>query len=84
MRPPAWRPPVEPSPEEQVVLRGIKRAKLFVFLRKHRHELFSEEFQHELSEIYEHSARGQPPIPPAQLALATILQAYTVGSPMTK
>lgn len=77
MRPPTWRPPVEPSPEEQVVLRGIKRAKLFVFLRKHRHEVFSEEFQHELSQIYEHSARGQPPIPPAQLALATILQAYS-------
>jgi hypothetical protein len=30
----------------------------------------------ELATLYQDSTLGQPPIPPAQLALATILQAY--------
>src|SRR5215210_517054 len=77
MRPRLWRPPVEPTPAERAVMRRIKRAKLFVFLRNHRHEVFDEEFQAELGEIYHDSALGRPPVPPAQLALATILQAYT-------
>jgi transposase len=47
-----------------------------VFLREHRHELFSEEFQAELAQAYADKPKGQPPVPPAQLALATILQAY--------
>jgi len=50
---------------------------LFVFLRSHRHELFDEAFQEELAALYTPSLRGRPPISPAQLALATILQAYT-------
>jgi IS5 family transposase len=77
MRPPPWHPPVDPSPAEQAILRLIKRAKLFVFLRQHRHELFDDAFQTELATIYKDSPFGQEPTPPAQLALATILQAYT-------
>src|SRR5947209_7455199 len=77
MRPPPWHPPVDPSPAEQTILRLIKRAKLFVFLRQHRHELFDDAFQAELTTIYKDSPFGQEPTPPAQLALATILQAYT-------
>jgi transposase len=77
MRPPPWHPPIEPSPAEQTVLRLIKRAKLFVFLRQHRHALFDDAFQQELATIYKDSPFGQEPVPPAQLALATILQAYT-------
>lgn len=77
MRPPVWKPPVALSALEQQVVKRIRRAKLFVFLRLHRHLLFSDEFQAELATIYKDSARGQPPIPPAQLALATLLQAYT-------
>jgi transposase len=77
MRPPPWQPPVDPSPAEQTILRLVKRAKLFVFLRQHRHDLFDEAFQTELAGIYKDSPYGQPPVPPAQLALATILQAYT-------
>jgi hypothetical protein len=77
MRPPGWHPPIEPTPEEQAVLERIKRAKLFVFLRNHRHEIFTEHFQEELGTIYRQSALGRPPGPPAQLALVTILQAYT-------
>lgn len=77
MRPPPWHPPVDPSPAEQTILRLIKRAKLFVFLRQHRHELFDADFQTELGTLYKDSPLGHPPVPPAQLALATILQAYT-------
>ena len=62
---------------EQAVIKAVRRAKLFVFLRLHRHELFDERFQAELAQAYVDSPRGQPPVPPAQLALATILQAYT-------
>jgi hypothetical protein len=71
-----WRPPAEPSPAEQAVIKAVRRAKLFVFLRQHRHELFDEQFQAELAETYADSPKGQPPVPPARLALATILQAY--------
>ena len=77
MRPGAWNPPVEPSPAEQAVIKAVRRARLFVFLREHRHELFDEQFQAELAAAYADSPKGQPPVPPAQLALATILQAYT-------
>ena len=76
MRPVVWRPPVEPSPAEQAVIKAVRRARLFVFLREHRHELFDEEFQAELAEAYADSPKGQPPVPPARLALAVILQAY--------
>jgi hypothetical protein len=77
MRPRVWHPSIEPTPAESAVMRRVKRAKLFVFLRKHRHDLFDERFQEELGEIYRESRLGQPPVPPAKLALATILQAYT-------
>jgi IS5 family transposase len=77
MQPPTWRPPVELSIREQRIRRGIRRAKLFVFLREQRHELFTDSFQAELARVYKASPLGQPPTPPAQLALATILQAYT-------
>jgi transposase len=39
--------------------------------------VFTDAFQAELALLYRDSRRGQPPVPPAQLALATILQAYT-------
>ncbi len=58
------------------MIKAVRRAKLFVFLRLHRHELLDEEFQAELAGTYADSPKGQPPVPPAQLALATILQAY--------
>ena len=77
MRPPAWHPPVELSSLEQTIIARIKRAKLFIFLRHHRDALFDGAFQEELATLYVPSLRGQPPIPPAQLALATIVQAYT-------
>jgi hypothetical protein len=66
MRPGVWRPPVEPSPAERAVIKAVRRAKLFVFLREHRHELFDAEFQAELAQAYVDSPKGQPPVPPAQ------------------
>ena len=80
MRPDVWRPPAEPSPAEQAVIKAVRRGKLFVFLRLHRHELFDGQFQAGLAETYVDGPKGQPPVPPAQLALATILQAYTGAS----
>ena len=77
MRPPVWHPPVELSAAEQVIIKRIRRAKLFVFLRERRHEIFADAFQEELARLYKDSSLGQPPVPPAQLALATLLQAYT-------
>ena len=76
MRPSVWRPRIEPSPAEQVIIGRVRRAKLFVFLREHRHVLFDEAFQAELGAVYGDVAQGQPPVPPAQLALALIVQAY--------
>jgi hypothetical protein len=80
VRPQVWRPPVEPSRLEGAVMARVKRAKLFVWLRQHRHELLDEEFQAELAGMYDDAQAGQPPVPPAQLVLATILQAYTGAS----
>ena len=76
MRPPAWSPPVELSPAEQPIVKRIRRAKLFVFLRERRHELFDAAFQEELAAPYASSGQGRLPVPPARLALATVLQAY--------
>ena len=80
MQPVFWQPPVELSVQEEQIVKRIRKAKLFVFLRKQRHELLDEALQQELAGLYRTSERGQPPIAPAQLALATILQAYTGAS----
>jgi len=80
VRPGVWRPPVELSAAERVVVGAIRRAKLFVFLREHRHELLDEAFQAELAGMYADRPKGQPPVPPAQLALVTVVQAYTGAS----
>lgn len=77
MRPSVWHPPVELSAEEERIVRQIRRAKLFVFLRRQRAAIFSDAFQEELAAIYKDSPRGRPPVPPALLSLAIILQAYT-------
>ncbi|HEY6411962.1 MAG TPA: transposase [Ktedonobacteraceae bacterium] len=77
MQPALWQPPIELSEQEEQIVKRIRKAKLFVFLRKLRRELLDEAFQQELASLYQPSEGGQPPISPAQLALATIVQAYT-------
>jgi DDE family transposase/transposase-like protein DUF772 len=77
MQPETWKPPVELSKQEEQIVKKIRKAKLFVFLRQHRHELLDEAFQEELASLYRQAERGQPPVAPAMLALALILEAYT-------
>lgn len=77
MRPFTWQPPVETSAAEDQIIKRIKRAKLFTFLRRHRHQIFTPELQVELAGIYKDARQGQPPVAPGMLALALILQAYT-------
>jgi len=40
-------------------------AKLFAFLRDHRHELFDDGFQAELEAMYRDTGAGREPVPPA-------------------
>lgn len=58
-------------------MKKIRKATLFVFVRQHRHELLDEAFQQELATLYRPTERGQPPVAPAMLALALILEAST-------
>ena len=76
MQPSSWQPPVALSEQEEQIVKRIRKAKLFVFLRQHRHELLDEALQQELAGLYRETERGHPPIAPAMLALALILQAY--------
>ena len=75
---PFWSPPQDLSPtEEKIAARAAKKKKLFVFLREIRTELFEPAFQEELAGMYRQTGAGKPPVPPALLAMATVLQAYT-------
>src|SRR5512147_432436 len=75
---PLWSPPQDLSPaEEKIAARAAKKKKLFVFLRAIRTELFDPAFQEELAGMYRQTGAGKPPVPPALLAMATLLQAYT-------
>jgi hypothetical protein len=76
MRPAIWQPPIALSPAEQTIVGRVRRAKLFVFLREQRHVILDVAFQEELATMYADLAKGHPPVSPALLALATILQAY--------
>jgi hypothetical protein len=63
------------------LLKRLERTrKLFRFLREHRLDLFDDAFQDELSSMYRDSDEGKEPVPPAQLAMALLLQAYTGSS----
>ena len=44
MRPPLWHSPIELSMAEHAIMKRIRRAKVFVFLRQHRHALFADAF----------------------------------------
>jgi hypothetical protein len=76
-----WNPPLEPTPQETALLRRLTRTrKLFAFLREHRHELFDDAFQAELETMYRGTGAGKEPLPPAQLAMAMLLQGYVGAS----
>ena len=48
-----------------------------MWLGRHRNERCDRAFQAALAAAYTAARVGRPPVPPAQLALATLLQAYT-------
>jgi len=74
---PRWTPNQEPTRQERFILKRLKRVrKLFAFLRRHRHELFDDEFQDELESMYRKCGAGQKPLPPAMLAMAVLVQGY--------
>lgn len=72
-----WRPNVELSKKEEGVVRHLKRVRtLLVFLRKHRHEILEGAFQDELGAMYRDTGAGKEPVPPALMAMATLVQGY--------
>lgn len=78
---PLWTPPLEYSRKEEIMLSRMKRVgKLYAFLRRHRHELFDIEFQQELIALYRDTKAGEPPNPPAMMAMAVLLQGYAGAS----
>ena len=72
-----WSFPVELSRRDELICKRLKRTgRLFAFLRRQRHRLFDEAFQSELAKMYSDAPRGVRPLPPAMLAMVTLLQAY--------
>jgi hypothetical protein len=70
-----WVCPTELTADERRVAQTLHRiGKCYVFLREVRTELFDEAFQAELATVYQ--PRGTAPVPPALLAMVTLLQAY--------
>jgi hypothetical protein len=79
-----WTPPQEVSEQEEHFLGRMKQTgKLFGFLRRHRHELFDASFQEELEGMYRDTGAGKAPVPPALMAMATLLQGYLKASDAT-
>jgi IS5 family transposase len=72
-----WNPPEKLSRKEEMLLKRLDRVrKLLGFLRLHRHELFDDEFQRELEGMYRDNGSGKAAVPPAMMAMATLVQAY--------
>lgn len=72
-----WNPWQTYTKHEGWIRRRLGRTrKLFAFLRAYRHELFDNAFHAELETMYRDTGAGKPPVPPALLAIVTLLQAY--------
>ncbi len=69
-----WNPLTESAREQSVAKRLRASSKFYRFLWEIRGELFADGFEEVLIESYE--PRGQEPCPPAQLAMAMLLQRY--------
>jgi Transposase DDE domain/Transposase domain (DUF772) len=71
-----WDVPIELSPQESKVAKRLHRmGRFYVFLREIRHELCDASFEAQLAKAYK-KPRGTAPLPPALLAMVTLLQAY--------
>lgn len=68
MRPVRWEPSIEVSAAERAIIKRIRRAKLFLFVREHRHEIFDEGLQEELATLYQDNLRGRPKVGPGALS----------------
>ena len=78
---PRWNPQAEPTQRERFILKYCTSVKkLFSFLRLQRRAIFSDQFQDELATMYRDTGEGEEPLPPALLAMAVLLQAYTQSS----
>jgi hypothetical protein len=76
-----WEPRVELTKREQLLIGQLDRVrKLLAFLRRHRHELFDDAFQAELAAMYRDTGAGKSPMPPALMAMATLVQGYLGAS----
>ena len=62
MQPKMWKPEVTLNQQEKQMVKKVRKAKLFVFLREYRQELFDEAFQQELASLYRKAERGQPKV----------------------
>jgi hypothetical protein len=70
-----WDVPVELNAQERKVAKRLPRiGTLYVFLREIRHELFAAHFEATLAKAYK-TPRGTAQLPPALLAMVTLLQA---------
>ncbi|EYF05743.1 transposase [Chondromyces apiculatus] len=68
--PTLWKPLVELSSREQKIVKRCAKRRVFMLLRELRHRLFDDDFQAKLLAAYNRQG-----VPPAQLALASLLQA---------
>lgn len=70
-----WNPTVDVSRQEERILKLCKKHKLYAFFRHHRHKIFDDEVQTRLLETYSEGGHGDEPKPPAQVAMAMLMQA---------
>lgn len=70
-----WNPPVDLSPAEELIMKRVKKRPLFAFFRNNRHRLLDDATQEKLLAAYADVARGKDALPPAQMALAMLMQA---------
>ena len=76
-----WNPQRPYTTQEEFLMRRLGRTrKLFAFLRAQRHELFDDAFQAELEGLYRETGAGKAPVPPALLAMVTLLPVYLGSS----
>ncbi|MCP4967919.1 MAG: IS1182 family transposase [bacterium] len=72
-----WNPRTRTTKQEDLLLkRSRKKRKLFAFLREHRAQLFDDAFQEELARMYRDTGAGKDAAPPAQMAMALVMQGY--------
>lgn len=72
-----WILPIELSKKEEKICSRLNRnGKLFLFLRKNRHLIFTKEINQKLLSMYADYPRGKPVVSPSLLAMVSILQAY--------